>query len=87
MTYQTKIFNGAEVEVFTPCRIVRVKAEGRLFKFFAQTEGTADAVIYIGHGQLNRQIKTAIKLWAENEGIKVIKWGSEKDPTKSKIVA
>ena len=87
MTYRTENYNGADVEVFIPCRIVRIKLDGRQFKFFAQTEGTVDAVIYIGHGELNSRIKTAIKLWAESEGIKVLKWGSEKDPIKSKIVA
>lgn len=87
MTYRTEKYNGADVEVFIPCRIVRINLSGREFKFFAQTEGTADAVIYIGHGQLNNRIKKAIELWAKNEGIKVLKWGGEKEPDKIKVIA
>jgi len=87
MTYRTEKYNGAEVEVFTPCRIVRVKTEGREFKFFAQTEGISGVVIYIGHGKLDPQIKQAIQSWAIDEGIDHFKWGSDKEPDKKKNIA
>lgn len=87
MTYRTENYNGADVEVFIPCRIVRIKLDGREFKFFAQTEGDEDAVIYIGHGKINSRIKTAIEMWAESEGIRTLKWGSEKKPDKKRLIA
>ena len=79
MSYLSEEINGATVEEYITGRIVRINVNGEVFKFYAQSEGTDGIAVYIGHGVLSRETLKVIKRWAKKRGLKVGKWGRQKE--------
>ncbi|MBO7920943.1 hypothetical protein J5X92_01765 [Alteromonas sp. K632G] len=79
MSYNEQVINGIVVEEYVTARIVRIKSEDGIFKFFAQSEGEDNITVYLGHGNLSPKYKKIIKIWAKKSGIRQVRWGRGKE--------
>ena len=87
MTYSVHNIRGTRLEVFIHSRLIRIEHEGKSFKFYAHTQGEKDIVVYLGHGDLSPRIKSAIKVWADENGIGEISWGRDREISTVKKIA
>lgn len=86
MPYTVELFNNVRVEEYATGWILRMTFPQGNFKFYAHPQGEEDVVIYIGHGNVTMEIKSAIRQWADKRGIKRVFWGRDKLISKRKNV-
>ncbi|ANB27238.1 hypothetical protein A6F57_19865 [Alteromonas stellipolaris] len=75
MPYLTSQFGSVEIEDYVSSRIIRVKYNGKVFKFFGQSEGEDGMIIYIGHGELDFRVVAALKAWCAKNKVGYVRWG------------
>lgn len=83
MSYNTFKVNDVTIEEYITGRILRVVYGDNTFKLFLQSVDKDTVVIYLGHGQITKEIKTALKEWAKSAGVNNVIWGRSRSIDKN----